>query len=174
MVSPNGEIIKLRKSPFTLIELLVVVAIILVIMGISLGAFSMARTKARQTVCSSNLKQLGIAVHLYANDYSDHLPVSERLAIHEELEPYVKEPELYHCLADNEEDGLFATDGTSYEWNVFVNGKLIDRSNFKILDVDLWLPLLYDGDYYHGKTKNQLYNDGSIQVYENVEELEEG
>ena len=161
----------MSKKCFTLIELLVVVAIIMILMAISIGAFSLVREKGRQSVCTSNLKQLGAALHMYANDNGDRLPESERLAVHLAIGSYIDEPELFHCPGDNESDGLFETEGTSYEWNVFVNGKLIDRSNFKLLDLDLHLPILYDGDFYHGKTKNQLYNDGSIQQFEKLDEM---
>ncbi|MCJ8330336.1 MAG: type II secretion system protein [Lentisphaeria bacterium] len=162
---------KPTRARFTLIELLIVISILFILMGLILGAFGLVRKKSRRAVCSSNLRQLGLAVHLYVNDYRDRLPVSERLAIHNHLEAYTSGAEIYQCPGDLEDDGLFATEGTSYEWNVFVNGKLIDRSNFQILGLDLQLPLMYDGDYYHGKQKNQLFNDGRIEVYEPIDGL---
>ena len=60
---------KIRKSiGFTLIELLVVIAIIGIIAAILFPVFSQVREKARQTDCESNLKQIGIAWLLYAQD----------------------------------------------------------------------------------------------------------
>lgn len=62
------------RTGFTLIELLVVIAIIAVLAAILFPVFAQAREKARQSVCSSNLKQMGTAVMLYAQDYDETYP----------------------------------------------------------------------------------------------------
>lgn len=54
---------------FTLIELLVVIAIIAVLVAILLPVLRQAREKARQSVCMNNMKQLGLAILMYADDY---------------------------------------------------------------------------------------------------------
>lgn len=63
-----------RKSGFTLIELLVVIAIIAILAAILFPVFALAREKARQTASLSNLKQLGLAFQMYAQDYDEVLP----------------------------------------------------------------------------------------------------
>ncbi|MDR3708152.1 MAG: DUF1559 domain-containing protein [Capsulimonadaceae bacterium] len=62
------------RFAFTLIELLVVIAIIAILAAILFPVFATAREKARQSACSSNLKQLGIALLQYAQDYDEALP----------------------------------------------------------------------------------------------------
>lgn len=58
-------------SGFTLIELLVVIAIIAILAAILFPVFAQARDKARQATCISNLKQIGIALQMYAQDYDE-------------------------------------------------------------------------------------------------------
>ncbi|HAZ64394.1 MAG TPA: hypothetical protein DCZ72_12415 [Armatimonadetes bacterium] len=62
------------RRGFTLIELLVVIAIIAILAAILFPVFAKAREKARQTACLSNLKQIGLAMMQYAQDYDESYP----------------------------------------------------------------------------------------------------
>lgn len=101
-------------SGFTLIELLVVVAIISILAAILFPVFAQAREKARQASCLSNVKQIGTAALIYAQDYDDTLSpwqldtltywVGGRDAPGQPLDkmrgliwPYIKSGDIHNC-----------------------------------------------------------------------------
>jgi type II secretory pathway pseudopilin PulG len=138
---------------FSLIELLVVCGIIVVLAALLLPALSRAKSKARNITCVNQLKQLGVAVRLYAEDNAGRLPVAELLPsnpanpqrplprISDLLRPYVSSvaptnvsATVFKCPSDNA--WFFEAEGSSYQWNAGLNGRRIDfgeDSRFKAI-----------------------------------------
>jgi prepilin-type N-terminal cleavage/methylation domain-containing protein/prepilin-type processing-associated H-X9-DG protein len=109
-----------RPAPrrgFTLIELLVVIAIIAILAAILFPVFARARDKARQASCLSNLKQIGMALNQYAQDYDESHPgvwfgpvarapwsqPSNDTLFYKWMDavyPYVKNEQVFNCPSD--------------------------------------------------------------------------
>src|SRR5579871_922154 len=70
----EGRTMRTRKSGFTLIELLVVIAIIAILAAILFPVFAQAREKARAITCVSDMKQIGLGLAMYIQDYDEEYP----------------------------------------------------------------------------------------------------
>jgi len=94
----------MRRKGFTLIELLVVIAIIAILAAILFPVFARAREKARQTTCLSNMKQLGLGIMMYVQDYDETYNfayiITPTVTWPWLLMPYIKSNQLFSCPGD--------------------------------------------------------------------------
>jgi prepilin-type N-terminal cleavage/methylation domain-containing protein/prepilin-type processing-associated H-X9-DG protein len=104
---------KHHKQAFTLIELLVVIAIIALLAAILFPVFAQAREKVRQTSCLSNMRQIGLSLRMYIQDYDETFPIfyayhtqppADEIG-HQGVEvlllPYTKNKEIFRCPNDS-------------------------------------------------------------------------
>jgi len=134
----------MRRKGFTLVELLVVVAIIVILAGILYPVFAATRRAAYNASCLSNLKQIGLAVNMYVQDYDEMFPVGcnqfDRVLgkaqpdpeiqtpyVWDVVNPYIKNPGIWRDPADQGTSvpgttvafrpSLFNATGSSYTYN---------------------------------------------------------
>jgi len=100
----GGTIVANRRG-FTLIELLVVIGIISILSGMLFPVVHRAREAARKTTCIANLRQLGMAAHMYSQDYDEWLPCdyyacnssTTHMRLVRQIKPYTANMDIMYC-----------------------------------------------------------------------------
>ena len=169
-----------RRTPppgFTLVELLVVIAIIAVLAGLSYPVFQHVLQGSRATACVSNLRQIGAALGAYLAENNNTMPTlstarastSDNVpVIDNTLSKYITTPSVFACPGDKK--GFAQTTGTSYFWNVAVNGQSAANLTFlpkfagaENVQTPSQIPILADKEGFHPYLANKvniLYADG--------------
>jgi prepilin-type N-terminal cleavage/methylation domain-containing protein/prepilin-type processing-associated H-X9-DG protein len=173
----------MNRRAFTLIELLAVVAIISLLITLVFPATQTLLLRANSVRCGNNLRQIGIAVLLYATDHDHRLPEIETdptnpvypadqnvKGMGETLGPYGAVAGVLQCPADLKAQNCYATKGTSYEWRPSIDGEIasnptlygrfgqfpVSPSRVRIA-MDFW--------QVHSGHTNRLYADGHVVTF---------
>ncbi len=172
----------MKRRGFTLVEILVVVALLGALAALLFPVLARGREAGRQTTCLSNLRQQGVAIALYAEDYDGFFPWAmdpESRLVRAEirspvimpdirlvLEPYLRAGPVYQCPSDPGNQlfrpSFYASIGSSYSYNWYL---AFFRESEATLDDATDTYLCSDGPFWHvgstwrdGRT-NELFAD---------------
>jgi prepilin-type N-terminal cleavage/methylation domain-containing protein/prepilin-type processing-associated H-X9-DG protein len=166
-----------RNSGFTLMELLVVVSVVAILAAIAYPVYQRVVQSGRATGCVSNLRQISVGLGAYLADNNNVMPTLNTArastsvdvpVIDNTLSKYITNPGVFACPADV--NGFAQSTGTSYFWNVAINGQSAANLSFlpnlmgaQNLQLPSQIPIMADKEGFHpylASKVNVLYADG--------------
>jgi len=164
----------MNRSPqraFTLIEMIVVMAVIAILAAFAYPVYQRSVASGRAAACLSNLRQLSTGLNAYLNENDMKMPTLQigRDSLNQDvpvidntLDKYLSDKRIFACPAYNK--NLATKTGTSYCWNVALNGQAVANLNFLQLATDTsHIPVISDKEGFHPYLQdkvNILYADG--------------
>lgn len=159
------------QRAFTLIEMIVVMAVIAILAAFAYPVYQRSVASGRAAACLSNLRQLSAGLNAYLNENDMKMPTLQigRDSLNQDvpvidntLDKYISDKRVFACPADNK--NLATKTGTSYCWNVALNGQAVANLNFLQLATDTsHIPVISDKEGFHPYLQdkvNILYADG--------------
>lgn len=133
---------KFSRAGFTLIELLVVIAIIAILAAILFPVFARARENARRTSCLNNMKQVGLGMLQYAQDYDEHYygangrstSIYPGIGWAGAVYPYIKSTQVYKC-PDDSNNGSGTNLPVSYAFNYYAASTALATHQYPSLGI---------------------------------------
>lgn len=163
-----------RRSGFTLLELLVVIAIIALLAAILFPVFARARENARRSSCQSNVKQIGLGLLQYTQDYDErYVPNSsgtgaEQKSWYDLLQPYIKSEQILICPSSVPADTFQSNQGRSCAY--VINNVYNDRNTPN----DVAVGLLFDTDGGPASVASVEDSAGTIFITDGYREAADG
>ena len=161
------------RGGFTLIELLVVLAIVAILAAMIYPVYQRVVANGKAAACLSNLRQLGVGLNSYLAENQNIMPTlliarasksQDVPVIDDTIDKYLPDKRVFICPGDNQ--GYGVNTGTSYCWNVALNGQAVANLNFLQLVTDnTHIPIISDKEGFHPYIDNKvniLYADGHV------------